>query len=553
MTQRFTMFLGISLIALNLMAQPDPKKVKKLTWEFGPMVGITTSQNDMINFTPKELHPGGAFMLRKHINNNFAVRASFLTGRISGDDKNLASHASRGYKFETPINELTLMGEYDLWGKRRNAEGAYKKMWSPYGFIGAGIALTTPGTFYNELQNATQSVNIALDKAAAKKQFITMPLGIGVKRDITNTIMFQLEGGLRWVFSDYLDGVSKSGSPGQKDTYGFLGAGVTFKLGAGKDADKDGVSDSNDLCPDIAGLESFKGCPDTDGDGVEDKKDQCPTEKGSIEMRGCPDTDSDGIADKKDECPTIAGLEIFKGCPDTDGDGIQDSKDKCPTEKGIATNAGCPEVKDTDGDGIADELDKCPTEKGVAANTGCPDIKIEDRDKDGILDKDDLCPDKAGITKFNGCPDTDGDGVEDNKDDCPTVAGSLKNNGCVEIVATDKKILEDAIYGVQFETGSSVIKTTSYGILDQVAGVMTKYPEYRLGISGHTDNTGNEGANQKLSEARARACYDYLARKNVVSNRMSHSGSGSLRPVADNKTADGRSKNRRVEFNLTTK
>ena len=88
------------------------------------------------------------------------------------------------------------------------------------------------------------------------------------------------------------------------------------------------------------------------------------------------DTDKDGIPDSQDACPDVAGLAKFQGCPDTDGDAIIDSKDKCPTEPGLAKYDGCP-IPDTDGDGINDEEDKCPTQPGTKSNNGCPEIKEE--------------------------------------------------------------------------------------------------------------------------------------------------------------------------------
>ncbi|MDH3322961.1 MAG: OmpA family protein, partial [Flavobacteriaceae bacterium] len=76
-------------------------------------------------------------------------------------------------------------------------------------------------------------------------------------------------------------------------------------------------SDKEDLCPNVAGLEQFNGCPDTDGDGVMDSKDECPNEAGPIDNKGCPltDMDNDGIVDRDDQCPNIAGTVENNGCP----------------------------------------------------------------------------------------------------------------------------------------------------------------------------------------------------------------------------------------------
>lgn len=112
------------------------------------------------------------------------------------------------------------------------------------------------------------------------------------------------------------------------------------------------------------------------------------------------DRDNDGIVDSLDACPDIAGIAALNGCPDRDGDGITDASDKCPDIPGLAKYNGCP-IPDTDKDGINDEEDKCPTEAGVAKYQGCP---IPDRDNDGINDEEDRCPDLAGPASNGGCP-----------------------------------------------------------------------------------------------------------------------------------------------------
>lgn len=119
---------------------------------------------------------------------------------------------------------------------------------------------------------------------------------------------------------------------------------------------------------------------DTDGDGIVDSKDKCPTVAGVARYDGCPvpDTDGDGINDENDKCPTVFGFAKYNGCPipDTDGDGINDENDKCPTVPGVARYQGCP-IPDTDGDGVNDEEDRCPKVPGVRENYGCPAVKEE--------------------------------------------------------------------------------------------------------------------------------------------------------------------------------
>jgi len=118
-----------------------------------------------------------------------------------------------------------------------------------------------------------------------------------------------------------------------------------------KDRDNDGIVDSVDACPDVAGIAKYNGCPipDTDKDGINDEEDKCPTVAGVAKYNGCPipDTDKDGINDEEDKCPTVAGVAKYNGCPipDTDKDGVNDEEDKCPNEPGPADNAGCPRLE----------------------------------------------------------------------------------------------------------------------------------------------------------------------------------------------------------------
>jgi OmpA-OmpF porin, OOP family len=257
---------------------------------------------------------------------------------------------------------------------------------------------------------------------------------------------------------------------------------------------------------------------DTDGDGVSDKRDKCPnTPAGvAVDLFGCPnDADGDGVADYQDKCPEVAGLPSMKGCPDTDGDGITDAEDACPTVKGVISAKGCP-----------------------------------DRDKDGIQDSEDACPDVFGIVAMKGCPDTDGDGIADNVDKCPTVKGVASNNGCPEIKEETKKVFDQALKGIQFETSKAVIKTSSYGILDNVAKIMKDNPEYKLDIHGHTDSQGDDAKNMILSKDRAASVKAYLVAKGIEAGRMDTEGFGETEPKATNDTPTGRAENRRVEFKV---
>ncbi len=268
-----------------------------------------------------------------------------------------------------------------------------------------------------------------------------------------------------------------------------------------------------------------------------------------VYQKKAKDLDGDGVLDKNDECPEIAGPVENKGCPwkDTDGDTVLDKDDKCPTVAGPIENNGCP-WPDTDGDKVVDKDDKCPTVAGPVENNGCP---WPDTDGDGVLDKDDKCPTVAGLTAFAGCPDTDKDGLADQEDACPTVAGPISNKGCPEVTQEVLKELKVQARAVFFVTGKAVLATADKGEtdgrLEAIKEILKNYPNAKFSIEGHTDDVGSAESNQKLSEARAKAVVDALVAKGVNPANLTHKGFGESKPVASNKTAQGRAQNRRTE------
>lgn len=327
---------------------------------------------------------------------------------------------------------------------------------------------------------------------------------------------------------------------------------VNYKDKKLKDRDGDGIADKLDECPDDFGLEAFGGCPDRDLDSIPDKNDNCPDEFGPKENTGCPwgDKDADGITDNVDECPEVPGPQENNGCPwgDLDGDGVTDNIDECDTIPGPAENNGCP-WGDRDSDGVLDNVDKCPDEAGPAENNGCP---WGDRDGDGVLDNEDRCPDVPGPVDNEGCPyqDSDGDGVIDLEDDCPRTPGPAENKGCPVIEKEEQEVLNTAFDDLEFETGSDVIKSSSYGSLDQLADLLKKKEDYKLKISGHTDNVGSDQSNLILSEKRAKSVSKYLTNKGVDASRFVVEWFGESKPIYPNDTKEGRQKNRRVEMEV---
>ncbi|MDR2581637.1 MAG: OmpA family protein [Fibromonadaceae bacterium] len=107
------------------------------------------------------------------------------------------------------------------------------------------------------------------------------------------------------------------------------------------------------------------------------------------------------------------------------------------------------------------------------------------------------------------------------------------------------------VEGINFLSGKADITDDSYANLMTVVETMKAYPEVEFKIIGHTDDQGRREANQKLSEARAKAVMDFLISRGISASRLDYEGRGPDQPIASNKTAAGRAKNRRIEFQRT--
>lgn len=116
-----------------------------------------------------------------------------------------------------------------------------------------------------------------------------------------------------------------------------------------------------------------------------------------------------------------------------------------------------------------------------------------------------------------------------------------------------KKLVNDGklvMNNIEFEVNSYTLKKDSFGILDEIATMLTNHSDVSLNIQGHTDSDGTEKFNQVLSENRANTVKDYLVRKGVTSSRLKTSGFGESKPLDTSGTTTAKAKNRRVEFVL---
>jgi outer membrane protein OmpA-like peptidoglycan-associated protein len=335
-----------------------------------------------------------------------------------------------------------------------------------------------------------------------KKREINYNGELGFRFLLTDNLSFNLNAAVQISPNDRLDDITAGTS---NDMFLTAGAGFTF---------------------------SFFSEMDSDGDGIVDSKDNCPnTPKGLIvDESGCPiDSDKDGVSDYLDRCPgTPRDVKVNSdGCPqNSDGDNVPDYLDLCPdTPGGIPVDEfGCP--YDLDADGVPDYLDRCsgtPYNVQVDQN-GCP----VDSDKDGVPDHLDLCPDTPP-------------GANVDSDGCEIIE---------EEPAIDQEVIKEVTLSssTSFGFNSATLLPGAFAELDKLVAIMKEQPVSRWRIEGHTDNVGSDASNKKLSLMRAESVLNYFLSKGISKNRFEVVGLGKEFPVADNKTEEGRSKNRRVRI-----
>ncbi len=121
----------------------------------------------------------------------------------------------------------------------------------------------------------------------------------------------------------------------------------------------------------------------------------------------------------------------------------------------------------------------------------------------------------------------------------------------IDVALTKVKVGKRVVLNnILFESGKSILTSGSYTELDRLLKILQDNPLMKIEISGHTDKTGSEPLNLKLSGERAKAVAEYLVVKGIDRSRMEYRGYGSIQPISDNATTQGRAKNRRVEFKI---
>ena len=502
------MFLSVVLLAPTAHAQGS-----------GWIVGFKGGPNMWINdLNQRKVGVGGEVSIQYGFNKYFSL------GLLGGYEE-LKSSQSPTLSF-VPADYIKLQAiPVSVNGYLHLAPG-YRA--NPYLYLGGGVM------FYKRLDGAKQPVPANEDKMHTS---VVVPVGVGVDIFATRKVAISLDASFRFL-DDYTD-TYKYRSP---DSYAAVKGGLTFYLGS-NDAD----DDDNDRLTN--GEERRYGTDpnraDTDGDGLKDGEEVKRYRTNPLAI----DSDSDGLPD---------GEEVFKyktdpAKADTDEDGLSDGDE-------VMTYGTDPLKIDSDGDGLPD---------GEEVNKVHSDPHRVDTDGDGLSDWDEVrvyktdptaadtdsdgLPDGEEVRKYKTNPlvsDTDGGGISDGAE----VKRGTNPLNPRDDIGGETIVLEKGksvvLEGVNFLSGSATLTSESERTLEKAFHALVASPDISVEIVGYTDNVGSASTNERLSLRRAEAVKSWLLKKGIAARRLKTIGMGMRNPVASNATAEGRAKNRRIEFNV---
>lgn len=203
--------------------------------EVGVMAGIFNYSGDLSerHIEWRQSRPAYGIFSRYHLSQSFILKAQAVSGQIYADDKYSTGHRDRKFRVSGPVHELSLVLEYaPLHFGFENSEGK-QYYFFPYVFGGIGGAYAkTKLEYYGSPEDMANYIREPLPEGGKEQRsFICMPIGGGLRFNLDRRMTLGLEGGLRPVFSDLLDGVSKNGNPAFNDWYYFVGFTASYYLG----------------------------------------------------------------------------------------------------------------------------------------------------------------------------------------------------------------------------------------------------------------------------------------------------------------------------------
>ena len=268
---------------------------------------------------------------------------------------------------------------------------------------------------------------------------------------------------------------------------------------------------------------------------------------------------TDGTQTRAENWRFFAGIALNTQTfhPDDDQDGVANANDL-----ELNTPAGYPvdskgRALDSDDDGVVDGMDqeKNTPQGAVVDRFG----KSIDSDSDGVpdgIDRQPNTPTGAVVGVFGVAIDSDGDSVPDGIDEEPnTPPGAsvdLKGRALppMEVELVSKGLLR--VHQIYFDIGKSTIKPESFAVLREIGRILQRHPELKVQINGHTDATGSDEMNLRLSIERAERVREHLLQQipDIVDENITTKGFGRSKPLSSISNEEAKTQNRRVEFEV---
>lgn len=201
--------------------------------EGGVILGASSYSGDLTpSITPykKDIAPSFGISARTALSQKFKLRASLSAFKLQSNDLNFPERTSRNFNFKSNLYELGLVTEWEPFGKDRyygDAKGSrvFHSLISPYLYSGVMLAFASANPNFSGYKGTSTTIlnGIVKDKQHGSSSYVlAIPIGVGVKYDLTNRIVLGLDACMRITSSDFIDGICNSASPSNKDSYSTI-------------------------------------------------------------------------------------------------------------------------------------------------------------------------------------------------------------------------------------------------------------------------------------------------------------------------------------------